>query len=85
MPLRGKAAIGEYWKRFYASPSAPFSWKPDLVEVIGTETLAQSIGPVIAANGKVVARFCSTWRLEPDGKWRVLLDDGYDVCDCPAR
>ena len=84
-PLRGKAAIGEHWKRFYAAPSAPFSWKPDLVEVTGTGTLAQSIGPVSAPDGKVIARFYSTWRLEPDGKWRVLLDDGYDVCDCPAK
>ena len=84
-PLRGKAAIGEYWKRFYSGPTAPFSWKPELVEVVGSGNLAQSIGPVAAPNGKVIARFYSTWRLEPDGSWRVVFDDGYDVCDCPAK
>ena len=85
-PLRGKAAIGEYWKRFYAGPLAPFSWKPDLVEVSAVGVLAQSVGPVTSANGKIIARFYSTWRLEPDGNWRVVFDDGYDVCEiCAAK
>ena len=84
-PLRGKAVIGDYWKRFYTAPAAPFSWKPELVEVLASGALAQSIGPVSAPNGKIIARFYSTWRLEPDGNWRVVLDDGYDVCDCPAK
>jgi ketosteroid isomerase-like protein len=83
-PLRGKAAIGEHWKRFYQGPSAPFSWRPDMVEVVRSGGLAQSIGPVSSPDGKVFARFYSTWRLEPDGRWRVVLDDGYSVRDCPA-
>lgn len=83
-PLRGKAAIGEYWKRFYSGPTAPFSWKPDRVEVVESGGPAQSIGPVEAPGGEVVGRFYSTWRLEPDGAWRVVFDDGYDVCDCAS-
>jgi len=79
-PLRGKAAIGEHWRRFYVGATAPFSWKPDLVEVIGSGGLAQSIGPVMDPGGKVVARFYSTWRLDADGAWRVVLDNGYDLC-----
>ncbi|MBC7940141.1 MAG: nuclear transport factor 2 family protein [Chitinophagaceae bacterium] len=81
-PLRGKAAIGDFWKRLYTAPTAPFSWKPDLVEVLPSGTLAQSIGPVFAPGGKLVGRFYSTWRLDADGRWRVIFDDGYDVCDC---
>jgi ketosteroid isomerase-like protein len=84
-PLRGKAAIAEYWKRFYSDSRAPFSWKPELVEVIGSGGLAQSTGPVSSADGKVFASFYSTWRLESDGNWRVVLDNGYDVCNCPAK
>ena len=84
-PLRGKEAIGEYWRRFYSGAVAPFSWKPDLVEVLGNGRLAQSVGPVSAPNGKTTSRFYSTWRLEPDGTWRVVLDDGYDVCECAAK
>lgn len=84
-PLRGKAAIGEHWKRFYSGPTAPFSWKPDLVEVVGSGNLAQTLGPVASPGGQVIARFYSSWRLEPDGRWRVVFDDGYDVCNCPAK
>jgi ketosteroid isomerase-like protein len=82
-PLRGRVAVGEHWKRFYNSTTPPFTWRPDLVEVSGD--LAQSIGPVAAPGGKIVSRFYSTWRLEPDGRWRVVFDDGYDVCDCAAK
>jgi ketosteroid isomerase-like protein len=81
-PLRGKAAVAAHWKRFFETPAAPFSWKPDLVEVLDSGTLAQSIGPVAAPDGTVVARFYSTWRLEPGGVWRIVFDDGYDVCRC---
>ena len=84
-PLRGKAAIGDYWRRFYSSSSPPFTWKPDLVVINATGALAQSVGPVAMPNGKVFSRFYSTWRREPDGRWRVVFDDGYDVCDCNTK
>ena len=84
-PLRGKAAIGDHWKRFYSGATPPFTWKPDLVEVAASGGLAQSVGPVAAPGGQVVSRFYSTWRFEPDGRWRVVFDDGYDLCDCPAK
>ncbi len=84
-PLRGKAAVGDGWKRFYTQPAPPFSWKPELVEVIGSGKLALSTGPVFDPAGKLVSRYYSTWRLEPDGRWRVVLDNGYDVCDCTKK
>lgn len=85
-PLVGSAAIGKFWERFYnPAQSAPFTWRPDLVVVLASGTLAQSVGPVANGAGKVVSRFYSTWRLEADGQWRVVFDDGYDLCDCPAK
>jgi len=84
-PLRGREAIGAHWKRFFTGPAAPFAWQPDLVEVIGSGMLAQSIGPVSAPDGKVFARFYSTWRREPDGRWRIVLDNGYDLGECGAK
>jgi ketosteroid isomerase-like protein len=74
--LRGKAAVLEAWKRFYDGAQAPFSWEPDEVVVIGDGTLAQSTGPVRDPSGKVVARFRSVWRREPDGRWLIVLDRG---------
>jgi len=30
--------------------------------------------------GKIVGRFNSIWRLEPDNAWRVVFDKGEAVC-----
>jgi ketosteroid isomerase-like protein len=83
--LRGRAAVGEGWKRLYADPNAPFSWKPELVDVNGAGTLALSTGPVSTPDGKVVSHYYSTWRRDPDGRWRVVFDNGYDACDCTRK
>jgi ketosteroid isomerase-like protein len=75
-PLRGRAAIVDGWKRFFTSPTAPFSWGPDSTEVLDSGTLAATSGPVKNENGTVTGRFNSVWRLESDGKWRVVFDRG---------
>ena len=82
-PLRGKAAIVDHWKRFYAGARAPFSWKPELVEVIDSGRLGYSEGPVSNPDGVVVARYVSTWRLDETRTWRIVFDNGYEVCNCP--
>ena len=82
-PVRGKPAITADWKKFYDSVRAPFSWTPDLVEVLPSGTLAYSTGPVSNPDGVVFARFNSTWRLEAPGVWRVVFDNGSEVCNCP--
>jgi ketosteroid isomerase-like protein len=79
-PLRGRAAVAEHWKRFYEKPAAPFSWKPDHVEVLPSGNLAQSTGPVMDPTGAVFARFHSVWRQEAPGVWRIIFDDGTAVC-----
>lgn len=77
--MRGRDAVLEAWKPFFDGPTAPFSWTPDLVEVIESGTLAITSGPVLDAKGQRTGRFNSIWRLEPDGRWRVVFDRG-----CPA-
>jgi ketosteroid isomerase-like protein len=77
---RGPDETVEYWKRFYGPGEAPFSWEPREVEVIDSGRLALSSGPVRDAKGNVFATFTSIWRLEDDGKWRVLFDKGNPVC-----
>jgi ketosteroid isomerase-like protein len=79
-PLRGKVAVAAWWKRFYESPKAPFSWKPDKVEVLDNGQLAMSTGPVFDDSGKAVASFTSVWRQESPGVWRIIFDKG---CNCP--
>jgi len=75
-PLRGRDAIGAGWRAFFEGAEAPFSWHPDLVEVLESGHLALSSGPVHAPTGEVIGRFNSIWRREADGQWRVVFDKG---------
>jgi ketosteroid isomerase-like protein len=77
--LRGKNAIVAGWRPLLEGPKAPFSWSPDTAEVLESGTLAMTTGPVRDENGKMTGRFSSVWRLEPDGRWRVVFDRG---CPC---
>jgi ketosteroid isomerase-like protein len=81
--LRGRGAVAEGWKGYFTAKEAPFSWAPETVEVIDSGALALSRGPVFAPDGKRTGTFTSTWRLEKDGEWRVVLDSGCPPCKCP--
>jgi ketosteroid isomerase-like protein len=83
--LRGRAAVVEGWSAFFKEPAAPFSWEPESVEVLDSGTLALSSGPVRNPQGEVVATFNSIWRLEIDGKWRVIFDKGCPACPPSAK
>jgi ketosteroid isomerase-like protein len=81
--LHGKQEVADFWKRFFEAPDAPFSWKPEQVEVLQSGTLALSSGPVYDPTGKNFATFTSIWRQESPGVWRIIFDKGNEVCDCP--
>ena len=78
----GKQAVARAWARFYEGPVAPFSWRPEEVEVLASGQLAISSGPVFNPAGKQIGQFMSIWRLEAPGTWRIIFDKG---CNCPAR
>lgn len=84
-PLRGATAVKEAWLRFFTEPTAPFSWRPETVEVLDSGMLALTAGPVFDPQGRHIADFQTVWRLEPDGKWRVVFDRGNDVCEATAK
>lgn len=79
--LRGRKQVGAGWKPFFDAPRAPFSWKPEKVEVLPSGDLALSTGPVHSSDGKPVAEFTSIWRLEAPGVWRIIFDRGNKLCD----
>jgi ketosteroid isomerase-like protein len=81
--LRGREAVGAGWKAYFEGVKAPFSWAPERVEVLSSGGLALSTGPVFDPDGKRAGTFTSTWRLEKDGEWRVVLDSGCPPCTCP--
>jgi ketosteroid isomerase-like protein len=78
--LRGREAVAEGWRPFFEGATAPFSWESERVEVIDSGSLAISTGPVRGPGGERVGTFNSTWRLEADGEWRVILDVGCPPC-----
>ena len=82
--LRGKAAVAERWKRWFAAPQAPFSWQPEKVAALASGDLASSSGPVFAPDGGRVGTFNSVWHREADGKWRIVIDIGCPDCSCPS-
>jgi ketosteroid isomerase-like protein len=84
-PLHGKAAVAAAWKRFYERPQAPFSWQPEVVEVLESGTLAISSGPVFDPSGRKFATFTSIWRMEAPGVWRIVFDKGNPDCDCEKK
>lgn len=78
IPLRGHKAITQAWAPLFEDETAPFSWHPDVVEVLESGRLALSSGPVRAASGEILGRFNSIWRKDSDGQWRVVFDKGSD-------
>ena len=74
--LRGKEAVIEAWRNFFVERTAPFSWRPETVEVLASGTLALTSGPVHDPGGKLVGTFTSIWRRDADGTWRIIFDKG---------
>ena len=74
----GRAEIVERWKPYFDGPKAPFSWAPDSVTVSADGRLAISSGPVQDPQGHVTTRYITIWRLDADGRWRVIVDGGVD-------
>lgn len=82
VPLHGKQAVADFWKKLYTGPAAPFSWEPTEVEVLDSGLLAFSSGPVYDPSGKLVSKFSSIWQRDPKGQWKIIFDHGWDVCHC---
>lgn len=74
--LRGKEAVVEAWRKFFVDRNAPFSWRPETVEVLSSGTLALTSGPVHDPGGKLIGSFTSIWRREAAGGWRIIFDKG---------
>lgn len=76
VPLRGHDAITQVWAPLFEDETAPFSWQPDVIEVLESGRLALSSGPIRGVSGEILGRFNSIWRKDNDGQWRVVFDKG---------
>ena len=78
--MRGKTEVLDGWRPMLVSQAAPFSWKPEIVEVASSGDLAFSSGPVFDPEGRQFGTFNSIWRRGADGAWLVVFDKGSPVC-----
>lgn len=74
--LRGPDEILHAWAPLFEGPQAPFSWHPDVVEVLESGRLALSSGPVLDSSGEEIGQFNSIWRKDRDQQWRIVFDKG---------
>ena len=75
-PLKGRDAVSRAWRPYFDDAAAPFSWHPDVVELLPSGGLALTSGPVRGPSGETIGRFNSIWRRDEDGIWRVVFDKG---------
>jgi len=83
--MRGVESVKAAWRPYFAGTTAPFSWKPEVVEVLESGDLAFSSGPVFDPQGRRVGTFNSIWRRDAKGNWRVVFDKGCPPCDCSPK
>jgi ketosteroid isomerase-like protein len=80
---RGREAILDAWSVFFSAGGPRLSWRPMIVEVLGSGDLALSRGPyrlqAVAEDGSAIEQwgtFNSTWQRQADGRWQVVFDAG---------
>ena len=90
--LRGVDDIASAWTVFFDEGGPTIKWRPQIVEVLKSGTLALSRGPyrvrTPAGDGTIVEQwgtFNSVWRLNPDGEWRVVFDAGSPAAKPPPE
>ncbi len=81
---RGKSQVAERWQKYFDETEAPFSWRPETVEVLDSGKLALSTGPVYNTDGKLISFYTSIWKLESPDAWRIVFDKGNKVCQDAA-
>lgn len=89
---RGRAEIAAAWSGVFAADGPRMRWRPRVVEVTADGKLALSRGPYRSLrtdeNGEERAywgHYISTWRLNADGRWRVVFDTSGDGGITPSE
>lgn len=88
---RGRDDIVSAWAAFFGQDRPLLTWRPDIVEVLETGTLALSRGPyrlqVTDADGNVSEEwgtYNSVWQKQADGAWQIIFDAGSPAAEPPS-
>ena len=74
--LRGAEAVKKAWAPFFEGEAAPYSWQPEVVSVLDSDSLGLTSGTVFDPDGNRIGTFNSIWRLNADGVWKIVFDRG---------
>ena len=81
--MRGRTAIGEGWKVFFAEDGPKLVWEPANVQVRPGGDIGTSTGPYrltsTAEDGTTrtgEGTFFSVWERQDDGSWKIIFDGG---------
>lgn len=88
---RGPAAIATAWSTFFTADGPRIKWRPQFIEVLDDGRLALSRGPyrmiVTDEAGQQTEHwgtYNSVWRLQSNGKWKVVFDAGSPAATPPS-
>ena len=89
---RGREEIAAAWGGVFVADGPRMRWRPRTVEVTADGKLALSRGPYRSIrdddDGQPVeywGHYISTWRLNADGRWRVVFDTSGDGGITPSE
>ena len=87
---QGVDQVAKAWSVFFTMNGPTIKWRPQIIQVLENGTLALSRGPYksesVDEDGNSVENwgtFNSVWRLNDDGKWRVVFDAGSPAASEP--
>jgi ketosteroid isomerase-like protein len=79
--LRGRRAVADAWRVYFAPAGPRLAWAPERVEVAASGDLAFTTGRFVwegevrpGERGRVTGAYVTVWRRGEDGSWRALFD-----------
>jgi ketosteroid isomerase-like protein len=75
-PVRGKAAIEEFWATAFKDPKYALRWELETAGVIASSGLGYTLGRWYqqSAEGGSTGVYVAFWQRQPDGRWLVVVD-----------
>jgi ketosteroid isomerase-like protein len=84
--MRGHDEIWKGWQPFFEKDGPTLSWRPTAGEVLVGGDVGYTVGSWVrrtkGPDGKPVesrGQYLTTWRRQPDGKWKVVYDIGSEA------
>jgi ketosteroid isomerase-like protein len=89
--LRGRAAVADGWRGYFAPAGPRLSWAPERAVVAASGDLAFTTGRFAwegevrpGERGRATGAYVTVWRRGADGAWRALFDASLQPAERPG-